>query len=77
MRSLKKNMQPFYYVTHDVKKVYDHDENGNIKYIELDGEKIQVEIEKEPSYNDLVLFMPTLQNQAVKQKLWNHGKCSK
>ena len=39
MRSLKKNKQPFYYATYDAeKKVYDRDEDGNIKYIEIDGE---------------------------------------
>lgn len=45
MRSLKKNKQPFYYATYDTeKKVYERDEDGNIKYIEIDGEKIPVEI---------------------------------
>ena len=40
MRSLKKNKQPVYYATYDAeKKVYDRDEDGNIKYIEIDGEK--------------------------------------
>ena len=38
------------------KKVYDRDEDGNIKYIEIDGEKIAVEIGTEPGYNDPVLF---------------------
>ena len=57
MRSLKKNKQPFYYVTYDAeKKVYDRDEDGNIKYIEIDGEKIPVEIGTEPGYSDPVLF---------------------
>lgn len=41
MRSLKKNKKPFYYATYNAeKKVYDRDEDGNIKYIEIDGEKI-------------------------------------
>ena len=63
MQSLKKNKQSFYLTTYDAqKKVYDCDEDGDIKYIEIDGEKIPIEIGKEPSYNDLVLFMPTLQN---------------
>lgn len=58
MRSLKKNKQPFYYVTYDAeKKVYDRDEDGNIKYIEIDGEKIPVEIGTEPGYSDPVLFL--------------------
>ncbi len=57
MRSLKKNKQLFYYATYDAeKKVYDRDEDGNIKYIEIDGEKIPVEIGTEPGYNDPVLF---------------------
>ena len=57
MRSLKKNKQPFYCATYNAeKKVYDRDEDGNIKYIEIDGEKIPVEIGTEPGYNDPVLF---------------------
>lgn len=57
MRSLKKNKQPFYYATYDAeKKVYERDEDGNIKYIEIDGEKNPVEIGTEPGYNDPVLF---------------------
>ena len=57
MRSLKKNKKPFYYATYNAeKKVYDRDEDGNIKYIEIDGEKIPVEIGTEPGYNDPVLF---------------------
>lgn len=57
MRSLKKNKQPLYYATYDAeKKVYKRDENGNIKYIEIDGEQIPVEIGTEPGYNDPVLF---------------------
>lgn len=57
MRSLKKNQQPLYYATYSEEiKVYQRDENGDIVYIEVDGELIPVEIGSAPGYNTPVLF---------------------
>ena len=74
MRSLKKNKQPFYYATYGAeKKVYDRDEDGNIKYIELDGEKIPVEIGTEPGYNDLVLFYANIAKSGGEAEAMEYG----
>lgn len=57
MRSLRKNQQPLHYATYSEEiKVYQCDENGDIVYIEVDGERIPVEIGSAPGYNAPVLF---------------------
>lgn len=57
MRSLRKNTQPLHYATYSEEiKVYQRDENGDIIYIEVDGERIPVEIGSAPGYNTPVLF---------------------
>ena len=57
MRDLKKNQQLLYYsVYSDEIKVYQRDEDGNIVYIEVDGEQIPVEIGTVAGYNNPVSF---------------------
>lgn len=57
MRSFKKNQESLYYSTYSEEiKVYQRDENGNIVYIEVDGESIPIEIGSAPGYNAPVLF---------------------
>lgn len=57
MRSLKKNQQPLHYATYSEEiKVYKRDENGNIEYVEIDGEQCPIEIGSAPGYNTPVLF---------------------
>lgn len=57
MRSLRKNQQPLHYATYGEEiKVYQRGENGDIVYIEVDGELIPVEIGSAPGYNTPVLF---------------------
>lgn len=57
MRSLKKNQQPFHYATYcEEIKVYKRDENGNIEYVEIDGEQCPIEIGSAPGYNTPVPF---------------------
>lgn len=57
MRSFKKNQQPLHYATYSEEiKVYKRDENGDIVYIEVDGERVAVEIGIAPGYNAPVLF---------------------
>lgn len=58
MRSLKKNKQKLYYATYNQEiKLYEHDENGNIKYVD-DGEGNQIPVEKgtKAGYNNPVSF---------------------
>lgn len=57
MRSLKKNEQLLYYATYSEEiTVYQRDENGNIIYIDVDGEKIPIEVGKAAGYNEPVSF---------------------
>lgn len=57
MRSLNKNMQDFYYSLYSEEiTVYQRDENGNIVYVEVDGERIPVVIGTQAGYNAPVLF---------------------
>lgn len=57
MRSLKKNRQKLYFATYSEEiKVYQRDENGNIVYVYVDGEKIPIEIGTVAGYNEPVIF---------------------
>ena len=59
MRFLRKNMQPMKYSLQDGRvPIYERDENGDIVYIEVDGQKIPVETgEYETGYSAPVDFM--------------------
>lgn len=59
MRLLRKNMQSMKYSLQDGRvPIYERDENGDIVYIEVDGEKIPVETgEYETGYSAPVDFM--------------------
>lgn len=59
MRMLRKNMQPMKYSLQDGRvPIYETDENGDIVYIEVDGQKIPVETgEYETGYSAPVDFM--------------------
>ena len=57
MFNLKKNLHLLYYSTYnDEIKVYQRDEDGSIMYIEVDGEKIPIEIGTVAGYNKPVSF---------------------
>lgn len=57
MRSLRKNTQPLYYATYSEEiKVYKRDENGNIEYVEIDGEQCPIELGTVAGYNEPVIF---------------------
>mgnify|MGYP004672184543 FL=1 len=52
MRSLKKNMQKLYFATYSEEiPVYETDDDGNIKYVEIDGVKEPIPIGTAPGYN--------------------------
>lgn len=59
MRLLRKNMQPMKYSLQDGRvPIYERDENGDIVYIEVDGNKVPVETgEYETGYSVPVDFM--------------------
>ena len=57
MRSLKKNKQKLYYATYsDEIPVYETDEDGKIKYTEVDGELVPIPIGTMAGYNKPVIF---------------------
>lgn len=57
MRSLKKNKQKLYYATYsDEITVYETDDDGNIKYTEIDGEIVPIPIGTMAGYNKPVVF---------------------
>lgn len=59
MRLLRKNMQPMKYSLQDGRvPIYERDENGDIVYIEVEGQKVPVETgEYETGYSAPVDFM--------------------
>ena len=57
MRSFKKNQQKLWYSTYaDQITIYERDENGNIVYVDVDGEQIPVIISEQAGYNNPVSF---------------------
>ena len=57
MRSLKKNQQKLWYSTYaDQITIYERDENGEIVYDEIDGEKYPRIIAERAGYNKPVFF---------------------
>lgn len=57
MRSLKKNKQRLYYATYSEEiPVYETDEDGKIKYTEIDGELVPIQIGIMAGYNKPVVF---------------------
>lgn len=57
MRSLRKNTQPLHYATYSEEiKVYKRDEDGNIEYVEIDGEQCPIELGTVAGYYEPVLF---------------------
>lgn len=57
MRDLEKNWQKLWYSTYDDQIViYEKDEIGNIKHIEIDGELVPIELAVKAGYNNPVSF---------------------
>ena len=57
MRSLRKNQHPLYFATYSEEiTVYQRDENGNIVYVEVDGELKPIELGTVAGYNEPILF---------------------
>lgn len=75
MRLLRKNMQQMKYSLQDGRvPIYERDENGDIVYIEVDGEKIPVETgEYETGYSAPVDFMGNINNKLAEVLIKNFG----
>lgn len=75
MRLLRKNMQPMKYSLQDGRvPIYERDENGDIVYIEVDGQKIPVETgEYETGYSIPVDFMANINNKLAEVFIKDFG----
>lgn len=74
MRSLKKNKQLLYYATYsDEIKIYQRDEDGNIKYIEVDGELKPIERGTVAGYNEPVLFYANISMSGGEAEVREYG----
>lgn len=61
MRSLKKNQQRLQYSTYsDQITIYERDENGNIIYVDIDGEQVPVIAGEIAGYNEPVIFFANI-----------------
>lgn len=75
MRLLRKNMQPMKYSLQDGRvPIYERDENGDIVYIEVDGEKIPVETgEYTTGYTAPVDFEANISNKLAEVLMKDFG----
>lgn len=59
MRSLKKNQQRLQYATYsDQITIYERDEDGDIIYVNIDGEQVPTIAGEITGYNEPVIFSP-------------------
>ena len=74
MRSLKKNKQKLYYATYsDEIPVYETDEDGNIKYTEVDGELVPIQIGIMAGYNKPVIFYANIARSGGDAEVKEYG----
>lgn len=71
MRMLRRNKQRMYYAIQiEEAPVYETDDDGNIKYIEIDGEQVPVETgETELGYGEPVEFLANISNK-LNEVVW-------
>lgn len=74
MRSLKKNKQKLYYATYsDEITVYETDDDGNIKYIEVDGKQEPIPIGTMAGYNEPVVFYANIATSGGDSEVKEYG----
>ena len=74
MRSLKKNKQKLYYATYSNEiPVYETDEDGKIKYTEVDGEQIPIQIGIVAGYNEPVIFYANIAKSGGEAEAMEYG----
>ena len=77
MRSLKKNMQKLYFATYSEEiPVYDRDEDGNIKYIEVDGKQEPVTIGTMAGYDEPAIFYANIATSGGDAEVKEYGVTS-
>lgn len=74
MRSLKKNMQKLYFATYSEEiPVYETDEDGKIKYTEVDGELVPIQIGIMAGYNKPVIFYANIARSGGEAEAKEYG----
>ena len=74
MRNLKKNNQKLYYATYsDEIPAYETDDDGKIKYTEVDGEKIPIPIGTVAGYNEPVIFYANIATSGGDAEVKEYG----
>lgn len=74
MRSLKKNKQKLYYATYsDEIPVYETDEDGKIKYTEVDGELVPIQIGIMAGFNKPVIFYANIARSGGEAEAKEYG----
>lgn len=74
MRSMKKNKQKLYYATYsDEISVYETDEDGKIKYTEVDGEQIPIQIGIVAGYNEPAIFYANIAKSGGEAEAMEYG----
>ena len=75
MRTCKKNRQKMYYSLYKSEEpVYETDEYGNIKYMEIDGVQVPIEVgTREPHYDTPVEFKANIHSELNEMHLKSYG----
>ena len=75
MRTLRKNRQKMYYSLYKSSEpIYELDDDGNIKYMEIDGVQVPIEVgTREPHYDTPVEFKANIHSELDEMHLKAYG----
>lgn len=75
MRTLRKNRQKMFYSLYkSAEPIYETDEDGNIKYMEIDGVQVPIEVgTREPHYDTPVEFKANIHSELSEMHLKSYG----
>ena len=75
MRTLRKNKQRMFYSLYkSAEPIYEKDEYGNIKYMEIDGVQVPIEVgTREPHYDTPIEFKANIHSELNEMHLKSYG----
>lgn len=75
MRTLRKNKQRMFYSLYkSAEPIYETDEYGNIKYMEIDGVQVPIEVgTREPHYDTPIEFKANIYSELNEMHLKSYG----
>jgi hypothetical protein len=75
MRTLRKNKQRMFYSLYkSAEPIYEKDEYGNIKYMEIDGVQVPIEVgTREPHYDTPIEFKANIYSELNEMHLKSYG----